>query len=56
MNTVLVWLMFQVYPIEQPVKLTDTAVTCVILADKEMQKNPNQILRCVPIQILVEEI
>jgi len=56
MKTILVWVLFQVFPYVEPISLADTAITCITLAQARQDEELEIILKCARIEILVEEI
>jgi len=61
MQTITVWVLFQVFPFVQPLMLTDTATTCIAKGLEyerkiEEAKGDEVILKCAKIEVLMEGV
>ena len=61
MQTITVWVLFQVFPFVQPLMLTDTAITCIAKGleyERKIEefKEDEVILKCAKIEVLMEGV
>lgn len=59
MQTITLWILFQVFPYVQPITATDTAYTCMKLAQEiedSRKEGEEVILKCGKVEVLVEFI